>query len=73
MPPATMTEEPGSKGNSDRRDALVAMFRLLAGLGILLLMLSFMRACFSPPLLPSQKPAPPVDAPAPSADRPGKY
>ncbi len=59
--------------DTQRRDALVALFRLLAGIGILLLMLSFVRACFSPPRLPAQKAPPPVDAPAPSTDRPGKY
>lgn len=55
------------------REQLVAIVRLLAGIGIFLLMLAFMRSCLSPPLLPTQKAAPPVDAPQPSSDRPTPY
>lgn len=35
------------------RAQLVIMVRLLIGIGILLLMLAFLRACFSPPMLPT--------------------
>lgn len=42
------------------REQLTAIVRLLAGIGILLLMLVFMRACFSPP--PPPKMPMPADA-----------
>lgn len=58
------------------RDRLVAVFRLLAGIGILLLMLAFLRACFSPPMLPAPKlptESAPVTAPTGSGTLPGRY
>ncbi len=36
------------------RAQLVVMVRLLIGIGILLLMLVLLRACFSPPMLPTK-------------------
>jgi hypothetical protein len=38
-----------------KRNELVALFRLLAGLGLLLLGLAFLRACFSPPMIPPKE------------------
>jgi len=38
------------------RQQLSAIVRLLVGIGLLLLMLAFMRACLSPPQLPPPKP-----------------
>lgn len=38
------------------RQQLSAIVRLLVGIGILFLMLAFIRACFSPPQLPPPKP-----------------
>jgi hypothetical protein len=38
------------------REQLSAIVRLLVGIGIFMLMLAFMRACFSPPQLPPPKP-----------------
>jgi hypothetical protein len=43
------------------REKLTAVFRLLASIGILLVMIAFLRACLSPPQLPAQR------MPAPSA------
>lgn len=40
-----------------QRERLTAIVRLLAGIGILLLMLAFLRACLSPPPLPAVPPA----------------
>lgn len=40
-----------------RREHLTRIVRLLTALGILLLMLAFLRACFSPPRLPLPQPA----------------
>ena len=37
-----------------QRRQLVAIVRVLAGIGILLLMLAFLRACFSPPQIPAR-------------------
>lgn len=37
-----------------KREEMVALFRLLVGIGILLLMLAFLRACLSPPMIPPQ-------------------
>ena len=59
-----------------KREHLVAMFRLLMGVGILLLMLAFLRACFSPPMLPAPKlptESAPVTAPTGSGTLPGRY
>lgn len=44
------------------REQLTATFRVLAGIGILLLMLAFLRACLSPPPLPTPKPPSPAAA-----------
>lgn len=38
------------------RETLTAIVRVLAAIGIFLLMLVFLRACFSPPALPERKP-----------------
>lgn len=38
------------------RHQLTVIVRLLVGIGMFLLMLAFMRACFSPPQLPPPKP-----------------
>lgn len=54
-----------------RREQLTAIFRLLAGIGLLLLMLTFLRACLSPPMLPPDKPLP--DAPVSSGMYPERY
>ena len=41
------------------REQLSALSRLLAGIGVLLLVLAFLRACASPPQLPGERyPAP---------------
>lgn len=66
-------EDPAPTGNTTRRDQVVAWFRLLVGVGIFLLMLAFLRACFSPPMLPSERPPAPVDAPRSSGDMPTRY
>jgi len=38
-----------------KREEMVALFRLLVGIGILLLMLAFLRACLSPPMIPPKE------------------
>lgn len=55
------------------RTQLVAIVRLLAGIGLLLLLLAFLRACFSPPMLPVPKAPVTEETPRPSADRPTPY
>lgn len=48
------------------REKLVAVFRVLVGFGLLLVMIAFLRACFSPPPLPP--PPVPGAQPAPGED-----
>ncbi|MFZ5698279.1 MAG: hypothetical protein ACOY9J_06100 [Pseudomonadota bacterium] len=47
----------------DKRKQLTTVVRLLTVIGILLLMLVFLRACLSPPPLPTPKTSASPDAP----------
>ncbi|MFZ5723496.1 MAG: hypothetical protein ACOY33_07525 [Pseudomonadota bacterium] len=55
--------------NPPARERLTAVFRLLAGIGILLLLLVFLRACLSPPMLPPKGLPTPDSPPAAPPDR----
>lgn len=55
------------------RMQLVAIVRLLIAIGILLMILVFLRACFSLPMLPVDMPSAPPNAPAGSNSLPSKY
>ncbi len=48
----------------DKREQLTTVVRLLTVIGILLVMLVFLRACLSPPALPTPKTSASPDAPA---------
>lgn len=45
------------------REGITALFRLLVGIGLLVLASVFVRACLSPPQLPVQPPGEPEEKP----------
>lgn len=53
------------------RAQLSAIVRLLAGIGILLLMLAFLRACLSPPQITGTRTLPAQETPA--SELPARY
>lgn len=56
-----------------KREHLAALARLMTGIGLLLLMLVFLRACLSPPPLPDGRYPAPQGGPPESSALPSRY